>query len=154
MSVIPSLPFSPVLLPICPWFTQRMYGSGLLSTPWWIHSYSFFFFVLPELLLSAIICSLCHYIKEMMSEVQVFIKQLWVHNCQKSPDQRIHQPSNSSIITHGVTWVSFTSSNSIRSSLRAEANYSPTSTTMSCTIMDMHIYQGLPRWFSGKEPAY
>ena len=112
MSVIPSLPFSPVLLPICPWFTVRMYDSGFLSIHWWIQSFSFF--VLPELLLSAIICPLCHYIKAMMSEVQVFIKQLWVHNCQKSPDQRIHQPSNLATITHGVTWVSFTSSNSIR----------------------------------------
>ena len=149
MSVIPSLPFFPVLLPICPWFTLRMYGSGLLSIP----SFSFFLYYLSY-------CSVPSY-----AHCVTILKQLWVkYRCllsnfeciivKKSPDQRIHQPSNSSIITHGVTWISFTSSNSIRSSLRAEANYSPTSTTISCIIMDMHIYKGVPRWFSGKEPAY
>lgn len=124
MLVIPPLPFSPILLPICPWFTLRMYDSGLLSTRWWIHS--FLCHVLPIWVTAQcrVMCPLRHCIKALTSEVQVFIRQLWVHNCQNSPDQRIHQPSNLAIITDGFTWVSFTSSNSIRSSFRAEVNYS------------------------------
>ena len=148
MLLIPPLPFSPILLPTCPWFTLRMYDSGLFSTRWWIHS--FLCHVLPVWVTAQcqVMCPLSHCIKALTSEVQVFIRQLWVHNCQNSPDQRIHQPSNLAIITHGFTWVSFTSSNSIRSSLRAEVNYSLTSTTMPCTIMNTHIYQTFVDWLT------